>query len=1318
MTNSNKAFKRAELAVQPTDSMTTTNDAFQDEEHGSGGDDIGQDDKHHHGDDEEDLFSESRGANESSSGESSSHEGNMLAQKETRIVHCLRLGVLFFLFLSAGGIAYAVYHYTSDIDQNEFDQAVLNYATKAIEALEVNTERQLMALDNFASQMTAHAISTNSTWPMVTVPAFSVWVRSTLSEIKGLSLITCPVVMEKDRAEWNKYVSENGPPWFQAEMDFQAAGGYDLNLRNPSTAGAGATGARNLQDDEDTPQRNWTTNNGEELDISTGFASDIVDRADLPNGTRIHFPDHSGEPYTPLWQNAPSFPIFVHNRNYMLAGDYEGPFRNCIANHTAVTGGSFNTAGGIGVGNSITDNLLAVWGRQGEAIGSDPLGSYFYPVHEDLYDKNSKVVALIIMYVHWRQLFVNLLPPDAKGLVTVMENTCGQVFSFEINGADVRYLGEEDLHDPHYDHLMQSTKLTSYFNEHRSKLYYGVPLSPDKGCQYTLRVYPSRTLEETYESNFPVIATVVVVLIFVFAILVFISYDCFVERRQRLVMRNALRTGAIVSSMFPSGFKDRLIEEESLKGDQPKKGKKAYLSNKGHIKSFLDHGDSGGSGIHQAKPLADLFPATTVMFADISNFTSWASQRDPEQVFMLLQSIYQAFDALAKKRKVWKVETVGDSYVAVTGIPDAQPDHAVIMACFAEACLQKFIQVTRMLETTLGPDTGELKMRFGLHSGPCTAGVLRGERSRFQLFGDTVNVASRMESSGMPNRIQVSKATADLLEAAGKGHWLMQRSDEINIKGKGYVQTFFVAVKGTKSIASHTPSTSDASFFNDSTRRNDDLTNHTSSKKTLRLVEWNVKTLGDRLRAVLARRIAVKGKRMSVSPGPAFVRQADTCLDEMKDVISMPAFDPRIAAKESDPDQVDLGEEVISQLRLYVSTIASLYHDENPFHNFSHASHVAMSVDKLLKRIIAPDIVVDEKSASSNATSHGAYVGLQLHDYTHGITSDPLTQFAIVFSALIHDVDHHGVSNIQLSKENPTLARVYRNKSIAEQNSIDVAWNVLMRQDDFQALRNCIYTDKNELTRFRQTVINVVLATDIFDKELNELRKQRWNNAFSEKCVMPEFKQEDTNVKATIVIEHLIQASDVAHTMQHWHVYRKWNERLFVELLQAYRSDRMDQDPSTFWYKGEIGFFDHYIIPLAKKLKDCNVFGVFSDEYLSYAKANREEWEQKGQAIVAELVEKYKGGAHVKFVEDHEEEEEEGKNSSHNTTAKSGRGSKALASNKSLIIQEDEVFEEEMEDISTATTEQEHLELDQPPPTKATEDRKAAAFTSSSLAHV
>ena len=84
--------------------------------------------------------------------------------------------------------------------------------------------------------------------------------------------------------------------------------------------------------------------------------------------------------------------------------------------------------------------------------------------------------------------------------------------------------------------------------------------------------------------------------------------------------------------------------------------------------------------------------------------------------------------------------------------------------------------------------------------------------------------------------------------------------------------------------------------------------------------------------------------------------------------------------------------------------------------------------------------------------------------------------------------------------------------------------------------------------------------------------------------------REDSNCKATIVIEHILQASDVSHTMQHWHVYQKWNETLFHEMYKEYLTGRTSNDPTETWYQGELGFFHYYIIPLAKKLKECGVF--------------------------------------------------------------------------------------------------------------------------------
>lgn len=442
---------------------------------------------------------------------------------------------------------------------------------------------------------------------------------------------------------------------------------------------------------------------------------------------------------------------------------------------------------------------------------------------------------------------------------------------------------------------------------------------------------------------------------------------------------------------------------------------------------------------------------------------------------------------------------------------------------------------------------------------------------------------------------------------AGKSHWVQAREDKVEAKGKGLMQTYWIEHKVPKESKGRRSVVSD---FGQSS------SSPASDAKIDRLITWNTDILKRMLRHIIASRGGGEASNEAAGDPVIFGEKNQTVLDEVQEIIELPDFDGKGPNKKQvDPDFIELDAQVCAEMREYVTAIAQSYRS-NAFHSFDHASHVLMSVSKLLNRIVAPDMVFPE---TVTGVAMDESVRHLIHDHTFGITSDPLTQFACVFAALIHDCDHRGVPNTQLVREEIGLAEKYGDKATAEQNSVDIAWDLLM-SENFKTLRKAICNSEGELHRFRQLVVNSVMATDIVHPDLKRLRNDRWDKAFSSDFQEPD--RDRVNRKATIVIEHLIQASDVAHTMQHWHVYCKWNAKLFEEMHDAYRAGRSSKDPAEFWYEGEIGFFDHYIIPLAKKLSDCGVFGVSSDEYLTYAMKNREEWERRGESVVASLVEK------------------------------------------------------------------------------------------------
>jgi hypothetical protein len=239
------------------------------------------------------------------------------------------------------------------------------------------------------------------------------------------------------------------------------------------------------------------------------------------------------------------------------------------------------------------------------------------------------------------------------------------------------------------------------------------------------------------------------------------------------------------------------------------------------------------------------------------------------------------------------------------------------------------------------------------------------------------------------------------------------------------------------------------------------------------------------------------------------------------------------------------------------------------------------------------------------------------HAATFGIASDPLMHFVIVLSALVHDVGHPGLTNDELVTSNHTLSREYGLRSIAELHSIHLALKTL---DKYPELQRHIYNTPQECARFHELLRRSVLATDIMDSD----SAWRWSKGFGANVSDDVDSNDVLDRKASIALEQIIQASDVAHTMQHWHVYCKWNEKLFMERYAAFQSGDSLDDPCKNWYDGELSFFDKYVVPLASRLREYGIYGASSEEYYGFAIENRREWEMKGRDVVASLIRRAK----------------------------------------------------------------------------------------------
>jgi adenylate cyclase len=190
--------------------------------------------------------------------------------------------------------------------------------------------------------------------------------------------------------------------------------------------------------------------------------------------------------------------------------------------------------------------------------------------------------------------------------------------------------------------------------------------------------------------------------------------------------------------------------------------------------------------LKKGETVADHFQSASVMFADIVNFTPLSARLSPVELIDLLNQVFSYFDSLVEQYNLEKIKTIGDCYMVTAGVPEARDDHAQVLTRMA-LDIQQYVQENRFMGNT------QISFRIGIHSGPLIAGVIGRKKFIYDLWGDTVNTASRMESHGTQGVIQITRSTYELIKA----EFNCQPRGTIHVKGKGEMEIWHVEAEIT-----------------------------------------------------------------------------------------------------------------------------------------------------------------------------------------------------------------------------------------------------------------------------------------------------------------------------------------------------------------------------------------------------------------------------------------------------------------------------------------------------------------------------------------
>ena len=389
----------------------------------------------------------------------------------------------------------------------------------------------------------------------------------------GVVIVYYNLVTDETRDGWEAYANISRHwigPAFQAEMKAKAEQDARFGIGPRGEAQEANTGdnERYLQEAQQQQQQQPGSPGGANQPPPYSYS------IKSPKGPE---PEGAG-PYVVAWQMSPVLPVApIVNMNLLRRPETRVSMMAAMKSQKMVLGLA-SDLNGQAVGNISSNDLhskflsLGQYRHQSVEYQGDPHTSIIYPVF-DSFGPNRTIGGLLNIPVLWRFAFSDLLPENAIGITIVVRNSNNQTFTYRVDGPTVTYMGLGDLHDETYDSMVVTEDVTEQIQAMSSPQNqpYDAPGLDDAFNRYSIDVYPSNDTEDEYVSSQPAIFAVVVATIFAFTSLVFIAYDLLVARRQDIVLKKAVQSAAVVSSLYPKQVRDRLFEDdekENAKGNK------------------------------------------------------------------------------------------------------------------------------------------------------------------------------------------------------------------------------------------------------------------------------------------------------------------------------------------------------------------------------------------------------------------------------------------------------------------------------------------------------------------------------------------------------------------------------------------------------------------------------------------------------------------------------------------------------------------------------------------------------------------------------